>query len=496
MNREFYLDEYEPVLDHCGIVAVHAPKSDVAFFIKGSSALETLQTRGQDGAGVASISFTGEVQTHTGEGMLDCVFPPSIQRELSRRIAQTWVFQVRYGTNGEFRPENVQPFIGVHEFSHDRFIVAHNGQFSDGINEVDDGSSDTLRFVKELAASSGHTWTTRITSALKAKRGAWSLAIGTSDGMFLARDPYGFRPLVYGEIWHRESKQKLLVAASETSALERVGVREFTEVMPGQLLRVTEDVVEASTHGDSVRPRPCIFETIYIHDGTSRAHLPRKNSQEINGSPAVDELRRRCGRILASEAPLTKEEVDFIVGVPGTGITGGRAYAESLGLPYVQVITDRVLQQNPRTFLAADIEHIHDLALQHFEFDTNAIKGKRIGIIDDSIVRGNIQRAVIALLRSSGAVEVHSRSLSPPIDKGCFLGTNTRTNGELIACQQKGEVEAIQRAIGANSLAYLSAAGLREALVGDRESQRFCMGCMVGHQPPIDRNGNIIYERK
>lgn len=493
--KELHRLEYEPVFDRCGIVAIHAHTSDIPMFSPGFEALQVLQTRGQDGAGVCGVTFTGETFGYKGEGMLGDVFSSSVQQELSHRTAQSWIFQVRYGTNGAFHPDNVQPFIGIHERSGDRYVVAHNGQFSDGIDEVDDGSSDTRRFTQELAVSSGHTWATRITSVLGRRRGAWSLAIATPEGMFLARDPYGFRPLVYGTLWHEDSRQQLLVVASETRALERIGIRDFTEVMPGQLLHITDIVTDVSPFHNAPSS-PCIFETVYIHDGASRAHLPRKNPWEINGSCSVDELRRRCGQILAHEAPLTTADIDFIVGVPGTGIAGGQAFAETLRLPYEQVITDRVPQQNPRTFLTADVEKIYELALKHFNFDVQKIRGARLGVIDDSIVRGNIQRAVNAQLRSCGAVAVHSRSLSPPIDKGCFLGTNTRTNEELIAWQEGGDVEKICEAIGADSLAFLSSRGLREALVSNPDTAGFCMGCMVGHTPPVDRWGEVIYERK
>lgn len=496
MSRELLRHEHEPVLDHCGIVAIHAPSSDIPMFPQGLEGLRILQTRGQDGAGVCGVTFTGEVFMHKGEGMLDNVFSPTVQQELSQRAAQTWVLQARYGTNGAFSAENVQPFIGIHEYTGEYFVVAHNGQFSDGVDEVDDGLSDTHRFTKELAASSAHTWDKRIASVLNKKRGAWSLAIATTDGMFLARDPYGFRPLVYGTLWHGDSRQQLLVAASETQALERIGIRDFTEVMPGQLLRVNDRVTQVFSSRNGTRQSLCIFEDVYIHDGRSKAHLPRKNPFEINRSSFVDDLRGRCGRILAREAPLTTADVDFIVGVPGTGIAGGRAFAEALGLSYEQVITDRVSQQNPRTFLTAGVEKIYELALKHFNFDVERIRGARVGVIDDSIVRGNIQRAVVELLKSYGACAVHCRSLSPMIDKGCHLGTNTRTNRELIANQCRGDVDEIRKAIGADSLAYLSSRGLRDALVDDPQEGRFCMGCMVGHKPPIDRLGNVIYERK
>lgn len=490
-------DEREPVLDHCGIVAIHSHSADIPMFQEGLVALQTIQTRGQDGAGVGGLTFTGETFEYKGEGTLDDVFPSSAQRELFLHKAQTWIFQVRYGTNGAFCPDNVQPFVAKHLYTGERFIVAHNGQFSDDATDDGDGKlSDTYRFTKALAAHRGFTWKNRIGSVLENQRGAWSLAIATPEGMFLARDPHGFRPLVYGMLWHHDTRQMLVVAASETAALEQIGVRDFTEVMPGQLLRVTDTVRAVSSFCNGTRPSPCIFETVYVHDGASKAHLPRKNSWEINGSPTIDELRQRCGRILAREAPLTTDDVDFIVGVPGTGIAGGRAFAEALGLPYEQVIRDRDPQQNPRTFLTADITSIYELALKHFAFDESRLRGRRVGVVDDSIVRGNILRAVVALLRDYGAVAVHCRSLSPVIDKGCHLGINTRSRDELIAGRFDRDVEKIRRAIGADSLAYLHSRGLREALVGNPDEERFCMGCMAGHFPPIDRNGKVIYERE
>jgi amidophosphoribosyltransferase len=487
----------KPLEDHCGIIAAYA-SHDLAFFETGLKGLRILQTRGYDGAGFCALPAGREPCQYKGQGMVNEVFSASISKQYADLSSRIWVYQVRYGTNGNFSPDNVQPFIGQLTSTGDAFVVAHNGQFSQDLLHNEEQLSDTYLFTRTLANSSGSSWDERIVQTLLQSRGAWSLVVGTRDALYVARDPYGFRPLTYGHIWDDVTRQYVWVAASETSALEAMGASDVFELIPGSIAKVSEKGLSLLYKPQSHRKALCIFENIYIHHGAGRAHLPRNNPRTIRRSPTVDDVRRRSGKILAREAPLTHNEVDIIIGVPGTGIEGGMTYARSLDLPYFQAISDRATTlTEQRTFMTADIDIIYEKVLEHFYFDAQALKGRRVVLVDDSIVRGNITKGLIYLLKTHYDVpEVHIRILSPAIDKACHLGVNTRTNVELIAAQCRGDVEAIRRELGAGSLRYLSPEGLLEALTGNPHATGFCMGCMVGQQIPIDIYGNMLRQKR
>ncbi len=474
------------ILDHCGIVAIYS-RDDIQFFERGLRGLRLLQTRGYDGAGFLALDQMGNIFQHKGIGMVNEVFTSSVQAKYKAVSAKLWIYQVRYGTSGGFHPDNVQPFSAVHRTSGDVFVVAHNGQFSYDKATESKFVSDTYIFTQELAESSESTWDERIASVLSKKSGAWSLIVGTKKALYLARDPYGIRPLVYGHLLQPATKQYSFVAASETSALEAIGVSDIFELLPGTIAKVTDTglvIIEKRT----TRQRAlCIFENIYIQHGSGRAHLPRSNARAIHKSPLVDDVRRRSGKILAREAPLSSDLVDIVIGVPGTGIEGGMSYSRAIDVPYFQAITDKANSlTEQRTFMTAEVDSIYQKVLDHFNFNAQLLLGRRVVLVDDSIVRGNIARGLVYLLKTLYKVkEVHFRILSPAIDKGCHLGINTRSETELIAARRFGNVEEIRKELGATSLAYLSSAGLREALTGNSKAPGFCMGCMVGHSPPI-----------
>lgn len=492
MNLEAFTKERESLADHCGIVAAWGLEN-FHFFSTGLAGLNVMQTRGYDGAGFAAIDDHGVCVSYKGEGRINDVFSQNIISEYDAANARLWIYQVRYGTNGSFHPENVQPVERRHEASQELFFVAHNGQFA---YPAGFPQSDTVRFSKELASASQSTWDERIVATLAQQEGAWSLVIGTSDALYLARDPRGIRPLSYGWRWDNDTKQAVCVVASETRALEKMQIPRYFEVLPGQILRFGDGglkiVQDAST---AVDRSACIFENVYIQDGGTRVHAPRDTSEAIQRAVTVNDMRELCGVILARETPLTRDVVDVVIGVPGTGISGGKSYAETLRLPYAQTIFDRE-EKDRRTFMQADVPHILSEVMSHFAFDRDALFGKRVCLVDDSLVRGNVMTGLITLLRKQhGVATVHVRILCPPIDKPCHLGINTRNSQELIVARFDGDLTQVQRTIGADSLAYLPAAGLREAVSGNPNVDGFCMGCMVGHRPPIDRLGNVLWQQ-
>lgn len=509
--------EKGPIQDHCGLFAVYSPV-DIPFFKTAYESFQKLQTRGYDGAGMIAFDSIGQIEEHRGKGKIDKIFMPQLkpedmlesseeftkfQEEQDKKSkfpnisARLWLFQTRYGTSGSFDKNNIQPLLKRH-VDGDFFVVAHNGQFSKENGHLPGPQSDTVLFASQLQEAPEEHWEDRILNLLRKKNGAYSLTIGVDNhdyALYLARDPRGIRPLYYGET-NNDEGERIWIAASETRALDKAGVTHLLEVMPGTMIKMTTDGLEKFKIADA-SPKLCIFENVYIQEGKSHAHLPRENESEINDSPLTKHIRRESGRILAKEAPLTTNEVDYIVGVPGTGITGGRAYAEALGLPYEQVITDK---DDERTFMMENIDEILEKVLKTFNLNEKKIRGKRIGMVDDSIVRGNITTGLTRLLKEwYGATEVHVRSLSPAIDKGCFLGINTRTEEELIAARAKEKIgeggsldeilEEIRLEINADSIGYLSTEGLTEAQTGNSHDDRFCRGCMIGQIHPIDEYG-------
>ncbi len=485
--------ERQPLQDHCGIVAAFSPQ-DIPFFQTGLRGLQLLQTRGYDGAGFWASDTHGTTYQYKGVGMVNEVFSPEILQLYREIRARIWMYQVRYGTQGNFQKENVQPVVGYHKQTGEVCVVVHNGQFSREAGEGTEGESDTVRFTRQLTETKEKSWEERIHSCLSQKKGAWSLIIGTTEGLYLARDSYGFRPLVYGHVWKEELKGYIWVAASETSSLETMGAIDCFELVPGTFAKITTKGLEIISKNPETKRALCIFENVYIQHGAGKAFVPRNNPRKIISSPNVDDVRRRTGAILAREAPLTKHDVDMVIGIPGTGIEGGMQFARALDIPYFQAITDRASSfMEQRTFMTSKIEKIYQKVLEHFSFDEQTLKGRRVALVDDSIVRGNITKGLVSLLKDLYSVSVvHLRIVSPPIDKTCHLGLNTRSQEELIAYRHGGNIHAIQNELGADSLAYLSSRGLREAITGDPNARGFCMGCMAGQQYPIDIYGNEI----
>ncbi len=498
-RRNIVQFEKEPLQDHCGILAAYSFGGDIPYFHHVVNGLQLLQTRGQDGAGLLAFSADGEVHIHKGEGMVDEVFTPDVLRKEVDRKAKLWGAQTRYGTDGGYIAENVQPFKVNHR-SGDAFFVAHNGQFSAKPGSSPTKFSDSYLFTKELEQSVGETWDERVVETIKKKNGAYSLIIGTVSSLYLIRDIMGIRPLSYGKI-NSQNGSVIVVAASETEALSRMGATRFYEVMPGTMVKFSDNDPQNETiiplfpkqkkFINGAHLATCVFENVYISDRQSRIHAPRKYPAEINAAPMIYTMRQKSGEILAREASLTINEVDLAIGVPGTGIDGGEAYARVCGIPYHQAITDKEKQKDQRTFISANIDTILEKVMNHFNFDENILAGKRVVLIDDSIVRGNVTLGLIRLLKERyGVKEVHLRILCPPIDKTCHLGVNTRNSNELIAARNNGIVYRIGKELGADSLAYLSGEGLLEAIVGNTFIKGFCMGCMAGFKYPVDKYGN------
>jgi len=444
-------------------------------FMAGIAGLSVLQTRGYDGAGVCAIDPKGGVSYFHAHGKIDEAFNSQAVESFKNRNAQSWVFQTRYGTHGNADRKNIQPIIRRTKETGRVFAVVHNGNFLNGDRDGD--ISDTVVFADTLANTTEENFDKCVVEMQEKNSGAWSLAITTKDAMYLMRDSYGIRPLSLG------IKNGTYIAASETAALEAMGIEEYEEIMPGMVIKIDDSGLSILKHPDSLqRQAPCAFENAYIADGQSKAHLPRENNLEIKMADSINDFRRKTGRILArQEDENFADSVDFVVGIPGTGIAGGKAYAKELGVPYMQVVEDS--NNGERTFMTPDIENIPERIRNHFKFK-EFIKGMNIVCVDDSIVRSNVSKGLVKTLKQVyRAKSVHFRVLFPPVDKPCYLGISTRHKEELIAARHKN-TEGIREEMGADSLKYVTAEDIQEA----SGTTEICLGCTIGQHPPMNEN--------
>lgn len=492
MTTSIHFQDRRPLQDHCGIFAVYSPQNSPSF-LPALHAFKVLQTRGYDGAGFWALSEEGIEFSYKNFGMIHSVFSQKITKKYKGVRAKTWVFQNRYGTSGTSSSENIQPFQSRHLHSQDVFCVAHNGQFTKKKETDYLTTSDSVAFVESLARSRAPSWPERIISTLKKYKGAYSLIIATPQSLFVARDPLGIRPLVYGKL--SKTAPFTWVIASETAALKEIGATNIKEVLPGSLLEFTSQKTLTHTPPTkSSRRAYCIFENIYLMDEKTTAHMPTKETRSIRNNKSVNLVRYQCGRILAQESPKIKQKIDFVCGIPGTGISGGQGFATELRLQYIQAIADHAMpSQEQRTFMEANVDKILQKVYEHFDIAFDMFKNKNVILVDDSLVRGNVMTGLIHILRKNTSVKkIHIKIVSPSIDKACYLGINTRQASELLAHRHQSNILKMQKEIGADSLQFLSPEGLKEAVTGNPHAKGFCLGCMTGHFPPINEYGKKI----
>lgn len=419
-----------------------------------------LQHRGQEAAGIAAVDG-GEVRSVRGRGRVDNVFSVDALSSLTGSAA---IGHVRYGTAGGQELENIQP-LAVRS-SRGLMAVAHNGNLTNAEplrrrleagGSLFAGSSDTEVILHLVAASRQETSVNRIVEALYQVEGAYSITMLTPDGMLAVRDPWGFRPLVLGSLagaW---------IAASETCALDAIGADLIREVEPGEMLIIDASGVQ------SVRPFPprprraCIFEQIYF----SRA------DSSTFGLP-VYETRRELGRLLAQACPAS---ADVVIGVPDSGIPGAVGFAAESGLPHEHGLL-RSLGVG-RTFIQPGSEE-RDISVQRkLTPIRSVVEGRRVVVVDDSLVRGTTARETVSMLLGAGAEEVHLRITSPPTTGPCFYGVDTPDQDELLA--HRLSVQEIRTYLGASSLAYLPLDALRDVQGAQRGG--FCEACFTGEYP-------------
>jgi len=443
--------------EECGVVGVYGhPEAATLAYL----ALYALQHRGQESAGI--VASDGEVVTsHRGMGLVADIFDQDILARLKGHLA---IGHNRYSTSGSTNLKNCQPFVVG--WAQGALAIAHNGNLVnadelrtklEARGSIFQSTVDSEVIIHLIAASTGTSLLARIVDALSQVRGAYSLVFQTENQLIAARDPRGFRPLVLGRVG------EAVVVASESCALDLVDARYEREIEPGEIIIVSEQGI-ASIHPFPVDDtRRCVFEYIYFARPDSRVY-----------GRNVYEVRKALGRQLAREHPAS---ADIVIPVPDSGVPAAIGYAEEARLPFeMGLIRNHYVG---RTFIEPSS------SIRHFgvKVKLNALREvldrKRVVVVDDSIVRGTTSPKLVHMIRQAGAREVHMRISSPPITHPCFYGIDTPTREELIASTHS--LEDIRAYLGADSLGYLSEAGMY-AFSGGR-AEGFCDACFTGRYP-------------
>ncbi|MCW3837915.1 amidophosphoribosyltransferase [Sphingomonas canadensis] len=450
--------------EECGIFGVSGGEGAAALTALG---LHALQHRGQEAAGITSYDDRA-FHTHRAMGHVAGNFD---RKEIMDPLAgDSAIGHVRYATTGDSAMRNVQPLYA--ELAAGGFAIAHNGNISNAsrlrrdlisTGSIFQSTSDTEVIIHLVATSRQPTLIDRFIDALKQIEGAYSLVCLTGDGLIACRDPLGIRPLVMGE------REGAVIFASETVALDVVGAEFVRSVEPGELVIVKDgNVTSHRPFGGDAAARPCIFEWVYF-----------SRPDSIAGNRSVYSVRKAIGAQLAIEAPV---EADLVVPVPDSGVPAAIGFAQESGIPFeLGIIRSHYVG---RTFIqpGAEVRRL-GVKLKH-NANRDLIAGKRIVLIDDSIVRGTTSLKIVEMMREAGAKEVHFRIASPPTKHSCFYGVDTPRREKLLAANL--DLGAMTRFIKADSLAFVSIDGLYKALGEPRRADNrpgYCDACFTGDYP-------------
>jgi amidophosphoribosyltransferase len=449
--------------EECGVFGIFGHPEAPALTALG---LHALQHRGQEAAGI--VTFDGEqfhIERHIGL-VGDNFTKPQVMERLKGDRA---IGHNRYSTSGGAAIRNVQPLFA--EFAAGGFAVAHNGNITNADalqrrlqrrGSIFQSTSDTETIIHLIATSERAKLIDRMIDALAQIEGAFSLVALSEKKLIGCRDPLGVRPLLLGEL------DGTFVLTSETCAFDIIGAKLVREIEPGELVIINEHGIESRKPFAPLRPRFCIFEHVYF-----------ARPDSIVAGTSVYDIRKRIGAELARETPAP---ADIVVPVPDSGVPGAIGFAEAAGLPFdFGIIRNHYVG---RTFIEpADAVRHMGVRLKH-NANSGVLRGKRVVLIDDSIVRGTTSTKIVRMVRDAGAVEVHMRIASPPTTDPCFYGVDTPEKAKLLASRMS--VEEMRDFIGVDSLAFLSIDGLYRAVgeAGRNPAQpQYCDACFTGHYP-------------
>ena len=451
--------------EECGVVAIYAhPEAEKLAYL----GLHALQHRGQESAGIATSDGLN-LHSHKAMGLVADIFSGDVLAQLKGTLA---IGHTRYSTAGDSAILNAQPIMV--QSNKGSMALAHNGNLInaqdirhklEGQGSIFQTNSDTEVIVHLIALSREQTLPEAMADALRRVEGAFSLVMISPDRIFAARDPRGFRPLAMGRIpSHSIDKQDTIVFASETCAFDLIGATFERDVKPGELVVIGPEGLTSRFYAPSPAQSSCIFEHVYF-----------SRPDSLVFGRAVQESREELGRQLAREAPV---DADVVVPVPDSGVTAAMGYAAESGIPFrFGLIRNHYVG---RTFIEPR-QSVRDFGVKlKLNPVRSLLEGKRVVLIDDSIVRGTTSRKIVRMVRSAGAKEVHMRISCPPTISPCFYGVDTPSKKELIAANNS--VEQIRQYIGADSLSYTSIEGLKRAC-GDGEKTTYCTACYTGKYP-------------
>ncbi len=467
------IEQQESPREKCGVFGVFAPDEDVAritFY-----GIYALQHRGQESAGIATADGH-RLHIYTGMGLVSQVFD---ETDLGYLPGFAAIGHTRYSTTGSNRQENAQPVLI--EGSNGPVAVGHNGNLINAellrYDLEDDGteftsSTDTEVAARLLASAPGEDWLERAANTMRALAGAYCFVALTPTSLIAMRDPYGIRPLCIGKL-----NGKGWIIASETCALDHLGADFVREVAPGEAVVVDRAGLHSVQAIEKRRDALCVFEYIYF-----------ARPDSVIRDKLLHPMRMNMGRELARQAPV---EADMVIGVPDSATAAAIGYAHESGIPYAEgLVKNRYVG---RTFIQPD-QRLRDQGV-YLKFNPlrQVIAGKRLVVVDDSIVRGTTTPKVVEMLRKAGAKEVHMRICAPPIRHPCHFGIDMATQWELIASRH--EIDEICGHIGADSLAYLTIDGLMQAVEQPKDS--FCTACFTGEYPmPVQlQMDKLVFER-
>ncbi|OON97635.1 MAG: amidophosphoribosyltransferase [Epulopiscium sp. Nele67-Bin005] len=450
--------------EECGVVGIFDPskESDVAF--DAYLALYALQHRGQDSAGIV-VNDKGVMKSYKDLGLVPDVFTPETFNSLGH--GQMAIGHARYATTGYLSRENAQPLLINHIKG--SLAIAHNGNLTNAAELREElelegaifhttNDTEVISYMITKERLKAPTIEKSVENALQRIKGAYSLVIMSPKKLIAARDPWGIRPLCMGE-----TESGKIVFASETCALDTLGVKFVRDVKPGEIIIVEKGkITSVDTHCKS-KGNMCVFEYVYF----------ARQDSVIEGA-SVHKARILAGKYLAMEHPV---EADIVIGVPDSGLDAALGYSRESGIPYdVGFIKNRYIG---RTFIQDSQKKRENSVRIKLNVIKEVVEGKRVVMVDDSIVRGTTSGRIVKLLREAGAKEVHVRISAPPFTDPCYFGVDIDSKENLIAC--KMSIEDIGKAIFADSLGYLSVEHVKAIPQG--ASCDFCVGCFTGKYP-------------
>ena len=463
-NKKLTPNEDDKLHEECGVFGIYNHQDSAALTALG---LHALQHRGQEAAGIVTFDGTKFIsERHPGLVSDNCTKTSVI----NRLVGNSAVGHNRYSTTGATIQRNIQPFFA--DLWGGGFAIAHNGNITNALSLRDDlirkgsifqSTSDTETILQLVARSDADRTLNRLVDALMQISGAWALVVLTNKKLIGARDPYGIRPLVLGEL----DGAKIL--ASETCALDIIGAKFIREIEPGEVIVITEDGEESIKPFPNARARPCIFEYIYFS---------RPDSM-LDGK-SVYECRKSFGKNLARECP---SNADIVVPVPDSGVPAALGYSEESKIPFeLSIIRNHYVG---RTFiLPTQSNRQSSVKLKHNP-DRSSIKGKSVVLVDDSIVRGTTSVKIVELMREAGASEIHMRIACPPIKYPDFYGIDTPETEQLLASNKN--LEEMCKYIGADTLGFLSLDGLYQSMGcsegRNNDNPEYTDHCFTGDYP-------------